>query len=201
MAKFHGPRSETRDGSQTDDLRTSQILESASQIFMEKGYAKASTMEIARRARASKHTLYQLYPSKHDLFIAVVNWRMDLVVRDFESVLQPEVSPRLTLMRMGETVAKLIHDAEHIALEKIVLCELQEFPEMARTFYRLTNRRTTIQIAEYLREQHRRGSLIVSDPDLAADQVCSLMFGAMKQRRLHGIKALPRRQELNQMEQ
>ncbi|MBV8884138.1 MAG: helix-turn-helix transcriptional regulator [Chroococcidiopsidaceae cyanobacterium CP_BM_RX_35] len=60
QVKKHGP------GRPRDDereLRNEAILEAATAVFLEQGFARASTDEIARRAGASKQTLYSLYPS------------------------------------------------------------------------------------------------------------------------------------------
>ena len=40
--------------------------------FFEKGYGRANTSEIARRAKTSKQTLYSLFPTKADLFVGVI---------------------------------------------------------------------------------------------------------------------------------
>lgn len=48
------------------------LLEVAASLFVEHGYAGTSIDQIARKASASKQTLYRRYPSKEALFAAVI---------------------------------------------------------------------------------------------------------------------------------
>ena len=48
------------------------LLEVAAGLFVEHGYAGTSVDQIARKASASKQTLYRRYASKEDLFKAVI---------------------------------------------------------------------------------------------------------------------------------
>src|SRR5215472_2134053 len=49
-----------------------RILEAAFEAFMESGYAAASTLEIASRARVSKRELYSLVGNKQQMLIACI---------------------------------------------------------------------------------------------------------------------------------
>jgi len=52
--------------------RQHQILHSALDVFSRKGYAAATIPEIAKAARIATGTIYLYYPSKRDLFVAVI---------------------------------------------------------------------------------------------------------------------------------
>jgi AcrR family transcriptional regulator len=52
--------------------RKQQILEAAMAVFSEKGFAAATTAEIARAAGIAEGTIYNYFPSKRELFIAVI---------------------------------------------------------------------------------------------------------------------------------
>jgi len=49
-----------------------RILEAAFAAFMKSGYAAASTLEIATRARVSKRELYALVGNKQEMLIACI---------------------------------------------------------------------------------------------------------------------------------
>ncbi|NDC52091.1 MAG: TetR/AcrR family transcriptional regulator, partial [Actinobacteria bacterium] len=53
------------------DERRAQLLDSALEIFTVSGYHAASMDEIADKAAVSKPVLYQHFPSKLDLYLAV----------------------------------------------------------------------------------------------------------------------------------
>ncbi|WP_376747963.1 TetR/AcrR family transcriptional regulator [Pantoea vagans] len=48
-----------------------EIIDAATGVFAEKGYAGTNLDEVARRARIAKGTLYLYFETKEDLFIAV----------------------------------------------------------------------------------------------------------------------------------
>src|SRR6187549_1470089 len=52
-----------------------RILEAAFSAFMESGFAAASTLEIATRARVSKRELYALVGSKQEMLVACIRER------------------------------------------------------------------------------------------------------------------------------
>jgi TetR/AcrR family transcriptional regulator len=52
--------------------RPGELLEAALDLFVEKGYAATRVEEVAARAGVSKGTLFLYFPSKEDLFKAVV---------------------------------------------------------------------------------------------------------------------------------
>jgi AcrR family transcriptional regulator len=52
--------------------RPQELLDAALELFAEKGFAGARAEEVAQRAGVSKGTLYLYYPSKEELFKAVI---------------------------------------------------------------------------------------------------------------------------------
>jgi AcrR family transcriptional regulator len=52
--------------------RQEQILKAALEVFSRKGYAAATVPEIARAAGVAAGTIYIYYPSKRELFVAVI---------------------------------------------------------------------------------------------------------------------------------
>jgi AcrR family transcriptional regulator len=52
--------------------RQEQILKAALEVFSRKGYAAATIPEIARAAGVAAGTIYIYYPSKRELFVAVI---------------------------------------------------------------------------------------------------------------------------------
>lgn len=53
--------------------RRAQLLEAAQQVFVERGYHAAGMDEIADRASVSKPVLYQHFPGKLDLYLALMD--------------------------------------------------------------------------------------------------------------------------------
>jgi AcrR family transcriptional regulator len=115
--------------------RPQELLAAALDLFVEKGYAATRTEEVAQHAGVSKGTLYLYYPSKEDLFKAVVRQNLStLIAEGQEMVAQFEGSSADLLVelmniwweRLGSTPAAGIH--------KIVFAEVRNFPDLAQ-FY------------------------------------------------------------------
>src|SRR5262249_13762024 len=75
-----------------------RILEAAFAAFMKSGYAAASTLEIATRARVSKRELYALVGNKQKMLIACIRERAKRL----------EVPADLPVLRDRETLAQVL---------------------------------------------------------------------------------------------
>ncbi len=115
--------------------RPQELLDAAIELFAEKGFAAARTEEVAARAGVSKGTLYLYYPSKEELFKAVVRNKLSSLIAEGEELAAGFAGPSAELLeqlmltwwqRVGATDASSIH--------KIILSEVRNFPEIAQ-FY------------------------------------------------------------------
>jgi AcrR family transcriptional regulator len=55
-----------------------RLLETATELFAEKGYAGTSVREIVEKAGVSKPVLYYYFKSKDGLFYAILEWAVDV---------------------------------------------------------------------------------------------------------------------------
>jgi AcrR family transcriptional regulator len=117
------------------ETRPQELLDAALRLFVEKGFAATRSEEVARLAGVSKGTLYLYYPSKEELFKAVVRHNLvNLITEGLElaaSFEGPTAELLVTLMqiwweRVGNTPASGIH--------KIMFSEVRNFPDLAQ-FY------------------------------------------------------------------
>ncbi len=117
------------------DARPQELLDAALALFVEKGFAATRSEEIAARAGVAKGTLYRYYPSKDELFKAMV--RDNLSVHIAESAAQAaqyegSIAELLSQM-MQAWWAKVGHGNAGVVC-KIMMVEARNFPELAR-FY------------------------------------------------------------------
>ena len=66
------------------DERRAQLLAAALEVFTAAGYHAAAMDEIADRAQVSKPVLYQHFPSKLDLYLAVLDLHIDALIFDIQ---------------------------------------------------------------------------------------------------------------------
>jgi AcrR family transcriptional regulator len=70
------------------DERRAQLLAAALEVFTAAGYHSAAMDEIADRAGVSKPVLYQHFPSKLDLYLAVLDTLIDSLVFAIQRAIQ-----------------------------------------------------------------------------------------------------------------
>ncbi len=115
--------------------RPGELLEAALDLFVEKGFAATKSEEVAAKAGVSKGTLFLYFPSKEELFKAVV--RENVVRTVTEGALEvanfkgssAELLKTLMLewwRRYGSTKAS--------GITKLIISEGNHFPDLA-TFY------------------------------------------------------------------
>ena len=61
------------------EARPGELLDAALDLFVEKGFAATRAEEVAARAGVSKGTLFLYFPSKEELFKAVVRENLSLI--------------------------------------------------------------------------------------------------------------------------
>ena len=66
------------------DERRAQLLAAALEVFTSAGSHAAAMDEIADRAKVSKPVLYQHFPSKLDLYLAVLDLHIDSLIFDIQ---------------------------------------------------------------------------------------------------------------------
>jgi AcrR family transcriptional regulator len=67
--------------------RRAQLLESALEVFVAQGYHAAAMDDIAERAGVSKPVLYQHFPGKLDLYLALLDQAVDKVIEGTRTAL------------------------------------------------------------------------------------------------------------------
>ncbi|MGB6245912.1 MULTISPECIES: TetR/AcrR family transcriptional regulator [Gordonia] len=90
--------------------RRRQLLDAASEIFVERGYHSAGMDEIAIHAGVSKPVLYQHFPSKLDLYIAVVDSHAEKLVSDVNRALLTSSDNRIRVQAAVEAFFDFIDD-------------------------------------------------------------------------------------------
>ncbi|WP_457029175.1 TetR/AcrR family transcriptional regulator [Kitasatospora sp. P5_F3] len=96
----------------TAEERRETVLRTAIGAFATRGYFGTSTMEVAKAAGISQAYVYRLFPSKEDLFVAVVGHCFVRVRGSLEvgAANATSASPEAVLDAMGEAYARLISD-------------------------------------------------------------------------------------------
>ena len=117
------------------EARPGELLDAALDLFVEKGFAATRVEEVAAKAGVSKGTLFLYFPSKEDLFKAVV--REAITGRFDEWKAELDSFPDDTAELVRESMLRWwdrIGNTRASGITKLVMSEAGSFPEIA-AFY------------------------------------------------------------------
>src|SRR5271163_2403355 len=91
-----------------EENRVAELLDIATEVFIQHGFEGASTNEIARKANCSKTTLYSRFPTKEKLFLAVLERRMEYVFSRYAIAFPMDAPLKRTLKEYGARLLELV---------------------------------------------------------------------------------------------
>jgi AcrR family transcriptional regulator len=166
--------------------RAERLLDVATEVFLEQGFKGASMSEIARRAGASKQTLYARYPSKAALFAALVERKAEHLFKAIGPLGEGR-SLRDTLVHCGSELLELIVSEDARGVHRVVIAECMEFPELGEIFWERGPGRTRVMLANYLRAQQKLGNIQCGDPEQAVEVLLGLLVSGVTLRAWLGL--------------
>jgi len=145
--------------------RRAQLLGAAQEVFVAQGYHAAAMDDIAERAGVSKPVLYQHFPGKLDLYLALLDQHADALVAKVREALE---STSENKMRVEATVAAYFEfvDGEGEAFRLVFESDLTNV-EAVRARMERTTQECAQAIAEVIRE----------DAGLSSDEAHLLAVG------------------------
>jgi len=157
------------------------ILEAATNVFAEQGFAAVTVAEIADRAGIGKGTVYEYFLSKDELLFAVFEWMNEGIFERIHSLLEDGGTTHERLQRLLDLGAQITH--EQVEMQAVVLdfwsasrgTKVEERYNQAclgtfRSYRRL--------VADVIREGQTTGELRSGvDPEAVAIMVVAAMDG------------------------
>jgi AcrR family transcriptional regulator len=118
------------------DARPPEILEAALAVFAEKGLSAARMEDIAARAGVTKGTIYLYFPSKNDVFKALLSTHIAERLKTLGAMADGFEGPTSQLIaNVIRFAGGVLVNSENVVLPKIVIAEITKFPDLLR-FYR-----------------------------------------------------------------
>lgn len=131
LQKEPGHRRERR-----KEARPGELLDAALDLFVEKGFAATRAEEVAMRAGVSKGTLFLYFPSKEELFKAVIMENVARPVNEGAQELAVFQGPTAELLRyLLEQWWARYGSTKTSGISKLVISEASNFPELARFYH------------------------------------------------------------------
>lgn len=170
------------------------IMAAAVMEMEARGYQGASMDRIALRAKASKRTVYNHFPSKEALFREVVEaiWRQ--AQGEVQGRYDPDAPLRRQLLDLASGEAALMTSLGSVRLTKVILSECIRSPKLAARLHENLKCHEA-GLAVWVRQAVEDGRLDVDDPEFAADQLISLLKGFLFWPSIIGVRETPGQEE------
>jgi len=156
--------------------RPGELLDAALDLFVEKGFAATRSEEVAARAGVSKGTLFLYFPSKEELFKAVVRenvsgrfaeWWGEFEAYQGSTCDMVRYCLQVWWERLGATRAS--------GITKLVISEARNFPELAAFYQQEVIRPGNELIRRILQRGIDRGEFKPMDLDYAIYSIIAPM--------------------------
>ena len=182
-----------------DDLppRRRAILAAAFDVLMEQGYAGASTLEIATRAKVSKRELYAEFGNKAGILealIATTAARMQAPLNLPDAADRPGLAALLA--HYGVTaLTELTHPAV-LAINRVAVAEAGGKSELGQILDRSGREPNRLALIQWFERAQSAGLLGSGDPNTVSGQFFSLLFGDIPVRLMMGVIGPPDAHEI-----
>ena len=180
----------------SDEETRRLLVEAARQEFQSNGYAETCMNDVAHRAGVSTRTVYRLIPNKADLLRKVLSDTIGKFMLDFDAEALDVLPISEALERMLIAYGTLALSDTTIAMNRLVIRECDQFPEVSAAFYEAAILRTMDAMASWLRRQCERGLIELDDPHAAAGMLRGMMIMEPQRSVMLGQRAAPDHHEI-----
>jgi TetR/AcrR family transcriptional regulator len=179
ISKFIGVKTEEVQAKRErrKEARPGELLDAALDLFVEKGFAATRAEEVAARAGVSKGTLFLYFPSKEELFKAVVRenisgrfqeWNEEFQKFEGSSADMVRQCMKVWWDRVGATKAS--------GITKLIISEARNFPDIAAFYQQEVIRPGQDLIRRILQRGVERGEFHIHDLEYASFSITAPMI-------------------------
>ena len=150
------------------------LMDAAIALFLADGYDRTTLEAVAREASVSSATLYKHFPTKRELFGAIMArlWESE---PGAEGTMPAAGNPRRGLTVIGCDYADLLERPQTVALFRVVIAEAPRFPELGRELYERGKRPYLDRLRVYLEQEIAAGTLRIDDVPIAKRQFLGMI--------------------------
>jgi len=157
------------------EAKRSDILDIASSVFLEQGFARASMSEIAARVGGSKATLYGYFRSKEALFVeVVVAEAAKELLPAFAELDENAADLRDALVPLGDKLVTFLLSPDAIAAHRMVMSEAGR-SDIGQLYYSNGRQRGLRLIGAFLERASKLGKIRRCDFEIAATHLLALI--------------------------
>jgi TetR/AcrR family transcriptional regulator, mexJK operon transcriptional repressor len=147
------------------------ILDTARQMFLERGYYATSLDDVAAASGVSKTTVYNNFADKEGLFSAVVlavTERAEQIISELAATLSADEPLAARLTAVARALAYGVLNPAVVQLRRLAIAEALRFPGIVTAYWERAPARTLALLTESFTQLAARGELDIDDPAAAA---------------------------------
>ncbi|MFJ4871338.1 TetR/AcrR family transcriptional regulator [Streptomyces sp. NPDC088757] len=155
------------------------ILDAATAVFLDKGYAGTSMDDIAKLAAVSKQTVYKHFSDKEKLFAEIVlatTERLDTAIDLMADVPADAAGLEENLTRLARRLLAALTRPEVIQLRRLIIANADAFPDLGTEWYEKGFERGLASLASTFQRLADEGLLRIDDALLAANHFSGLLL-------------------------
>ena len=153
---------------------TRRITDVATQVFLQKGYAKTGMEEISAASGVAKRSLYSRFPSKSMLFCQVMRSYADRAFEGLDCSRAENATLEQQLRMACLQILQALMQADVATMERIITGEAVQFPELAQSVM-AAEQRVVEQFAAILRHSVQCTGLTEQEYQAAASSLLHLV--------------------------
>jgi AcrR family transcriptional regulator len=149
------------------EARPDEVLDAALALFVEKGFAATRVEDIASRAGLSKGAVYLFFPRKEAILEGLVKRAVRPIADNALGFLENYAGdPRLVIGTVLKMIAGRIADPKLIAIPRLLVREIVNFPDFAQMYRREVLDRVIPAVTALIASGVREGYFRPVDPEL-----------------------------------
>jgi AcrR family transcriptional regulator len=171
--------------------RSEEMLHTAADLFLAKGYEQTSVDEVIQRAGGSKTHIYREFGGKEGLFLAAVKYLCAEVQQPIETLDVSEVPFEAGLRQLSQALVRMLLVGRHLALQRLVFAEASRFQKTGEIWFAGGPDGTHKIFSRLFAQAMEEGQLRRADSDLIARLYCDMLSGHILDRAWLGIGEKP----------
>ena len=180
------------------DKKKKAILEAARNEFRDNGYRNTTMERIAVVAKVSKRTVYNHFPSKEDLFDAILeSFKQSILSHSFPEY-DSKKSLKSQLYNIINNEMQIFLSDEYLTLSRVLTAELIRTPERAYNYW-YEIKKEKCEMFTWLDEAIADGRLKVKSKEFAVKQLGGMIKEFLFWPTLYGGQEPPPPEELDEI--
>ena len=174
-------------GRPIDNSKINSIIETARTLFAQNGFARTTLDAIAEMSGVTKMTIYSHFKSKEELFGATITNRIKKEFTFDIGTLDPR-NPSDGLIKIASGFILLLRKKEVLGTYRTMFSSALTHPKLCLEFFEKGPLEVHQQVAKYLQQCSKEGSLKITNVDISTSQFLSLFLGLDHIRCMLGLK-------------